>query len=260
LHIASSPDEKLLAVDRLSSGVSNVWIVELAKNIMSRLTFNPSGDYAPVWSADGREVIFSSTRGAHTDLYRKAVGGGDEELLYHSDEDTGAYHSSEDGWILFGSGANFYQLPLAGERKPVAVLKSEFNEDGMAVSGMAAGWPMRLMNETSRYEVYVASYPSFTGRRQISNAGGYQPLWRADGGELFYLTLDGKLVRVGVKSRTALQTSVPRVLFQAPVQVNSKFQEYCVTGDGKRFIFRKPVGEAETRFTVVLNWTAELKR
>jgi len=115
-------------------------------------------------------------------------------------------------------------------------------------------------NESGRYEVYVASYPSFTGRRQVSNAGGCQPLWRGDGKELFYLTLDGKVAVIGVKPGSSLETGAPPILFQPPIQVNPNQTEYAVTRDGKRFIFREAIGETGARFTVVLNWAAGLKK
>ena len=113
--------------------------------------------------------------------------------------------------------------------------------------------------ESGRWEVYVAAFPAFTERRQISSNGGCQPFWRKDGKELFYLTLDGKLMAVDVKGGATLSTGVPQVLFQTPERVNPMQSEYCVTGDGKKFILREPVGERTTPITVVLNWNAEMK-
>jgi protease II len=141
----------------------------------------------------------------------------------------------------------------------VVALKSEFAKDDATVS-RDGRWVAYQSDESGRTEVYVASYPTFTEKRQVSNSGGCQPLWRADSKELFYLTLDGKLAVVEVTSGTALDGGVPRVLFQTPVRVNRYQIEYCVTGDGKRFIFREPVGESSAPITVVLNWAAGLKR
>jgi eukaryotic-like serine/threonine-protein kinase len=260
-QIALSPDEKQLAVERVDpeSGTHNLWILELASGIFSRLTFNPASDYNPVWSLDGRELVFSSVREGHQDLYRKPIRGGDEELLYHSVENKGPYHWSKDGWILFWDGGNFYRLPLVGERKPIVALKSEFNKDLAAVS-RDGRWVAYESQESGRSEVYVASYPTFAGKRQVSNAGGSQPMWRTDGKELFYLTLDGKLAVVDLKVAATLEAGVPHVLFQAPVRVNQSQTEYCVTVDGKRFIFREPEGASTTPTTVVLNWNAGLTR
>jgi dipeptidyl aminopeptidase/acylaminoacyl peptidase len=259
-QIALSPDEKRLAVQRTETDETNLWILELGSGIFSRLTFNPAGDLNPQWSPDGRELLFSSSRNGHLDLYRKSLGGGEAELVYQSQEDKGPFHWSKDGWILFvGTGGTFYRVPLAGERKPLLALKSEFGPDMAAVS-QDGRWVAYESAESGRYEVYLAAYPAFTGKRQVSNAGGCQPLWRRDGRELFYLALDGKLEAVDVRGGATLGTSTPHTLFRAPVTINPNAGQYCVTGDGKRFIFREPVGETAAPITVVLNWTAGLKR
>ena len=85
-------------------------------------------------------------------------------------------------------------------------------------------------------------------------------MWRTDGKELFYLSLDGKMMTVDVRGGSRLETGVPRVLFQTPVPVDPWANQYCVTGDGKKFIFLEPVEEGRELFHVVLNWTAGLKR
>jgi serine/threonine protein kinase/Tol biopolymer transport system component len=258
-QIVLSPDEKRLAVERVNSNIANLWILELASGILSRATFNPAGDVNPVWSPDGRELLFSSRRNGHLDLYRKSIGGGEDELIYHSDEDKGPYSWTKDGWILFNAGPDLYRVPLTGEREPVAALKSEGQKD-LATVPQDGRWVAYESNESGRWEVYLASYPAFGGRRQVSSAGGSQPLWVRDGKELFYLTLDSKLAVVEVKGGATLEAGVPQVLFRTPVRVNPNQTEYVVTGDGQRFIFREPIGETVAPTTVVLNWTAELNR
>ena len=242
------------------SRIRNLWILDLASGIFSRLTFNAKEDSNPVWSPDGRELVFSSNRKGHDDLYRKVIGGAQEEVVYESVDEKGPFVWSKDGWVLFIAGGNFHRLPLAGEREPVVALKSDFSKDLAAVS-RDGRWVAYESAESGRWEIYVASYPAFTERRQVSNAGGCQPLWRRDGKELLYLTLDGKLMAVEVRGGAALTAGVPQVLFQAPVRVNPNQTEYCVSGDGKRFIFREPLGENSVPITtVVLNWAAGLKR
>ena len=103
------------------------------------------------------------------------------------------------------------------------------------------------IDSSKRYDkgrVYVAAFPTFMEKRQVSNGGGYQPLWRRDGRELLYLNREGKLMSVEVKRGTRLQTGPPRVLFQAPDRTPAAVPpRYCVTGDGKRFILPEPVEE-----------------
>jgi hypothetical protein len=107
--------------------------------------------------------------------------------------------------------------------------------------------------------VYVASFPSFGDKRQISSGGGCQALWRRDGKELFYLSLQGKLMAVDVTAGPPFEASAPRVLFQTPILVSPLIDQYAVTGDGRRFILTTPVGEEEP-ITVLVNWTARMKR
>jgi Tol biopolymer transport system component len=264
-QIALSPDEKRLAVERpdRAKNVWNVWILELSSGIFSRLTF--SNDNDPVWSPDGRELLFMSKRHGKMGIYRKVVGGdAPETLLFESD-----YSISEsipEDWLPDGksilfmntNGIAFFQLPLSGDRKPVLLFKSEFEKNEPIVSP-DGHWVAYNSGESGRWEVYVAPFPGFTEKRQVSNSGGGQALWRKDGKELFYLTLDGKMMAVSVKGGAAIETGIPKVLFQTRLTVNPRQDHYCVTGDGMRFLFGEDVGEVTHPVTVVLNWTAGLK-
>jgi hypothetical protein len=113
-------------------------------------------------------------------------------------------------------------------------------------------------SRSGRLEVYIAAFPSFEQEQQVSNNGGLDARWRNDGEELFYASPAG-MMSVDVKRGPRLVTSAPRVLFKTPFEINS-FSQYAVTGDGQRFIILEPVDEATQPFTVVLNWTAGLKR
>jgi Tol biopolymer transport system component len=141
----------------------------------------------------------------------------------------------------------------------VALLTSEFDKDQPRISPDER-WVAYNSLESGRWEIYVAAFPSFDGKRQVSLSGGCQPFWRRDGKELFYLTLDGKLMVAEVKGGATLQTGAPQVLFQTPTRVNPLLGQYRVTADGKKFLFCEPVNEGPEQLTVVLNWDAGLKR
>jgi hypothetical protein len=90
----------------------------------------------------------------------------------------------------------------------------------------------------------------------VSQGGGVWPHWRADGKELFYVGLDGKVMAVEVTASPVFQTGVPQPLFQAPNGYTGD-----VTADGKRFLLSAPLAQnATSPFTVVLNWTAGLNQ
>lgn len=261
-QIALSPDEKRLAVERPNavSHTTNVWILELSSGIFSRLTF--ADEFDPVWSPDGRELLFTSHRGDRMGLYRKAVRASEGTLIYDSPEALYSENWLPDGKsivIIDQEGKAFSPLMLSGNRTPVVLMKSEFGKDEPHVSPDGR-WIAYNTTESGRWEVYVATFPGFTGKRQVSSNGGAQALWRKDGKELFYLSLDGKLMAVDVKAGATIETGVPKALFQTPLAVRPVDDQYCVTADGRRFLIGEPVGDAAKPITVVLNWTAGLKR
>jgi hypothetical protein len=108
--------------------------------------------------------------------------------------------------------------------------------------------------------VYVQPFPASGGKWQISKDGGSFPKWRRDGKEMFYLAADRKMMAVEVQAGANFQASVPRPLFET--RISGPFAHFTVTGDGRRFLVPTPTGEAQasTPATVVLNWTAGIKR
>lgn len=261
--ISMSPDEKHLAVQfRVPESTTyDIWTLELSTGIFFRQTFDPNDDVSAAWSPDARDLIFSSDRRGDEkyDLYRKTLGGGEEVPILESNEGKFAQQWLKDGSILFASANAFYLLPGAGERKPILLHKTGFSQNAARVSSDGR-WVAYQSLESGQREVYIAAFPGFTEKRPVSNNGGRQPLWRKDGKELLYLSPDGKMMSVDVRAGTRLETSPPRVLFQSPVRMDNNGQQYSITGDGKRFIFAEPVEEGGKPFTIVLNWSAGLKR
>ncbi len=115
-------------------------------------------------------------------------------------------------------------------------------------------------NESGRWEVYVAAFPGFTGKRQLSKEGGVQPLWRRDGRELYYVGLDGILRAVAVQTNGSPEFSIPNRLFDTGLSTPSpSIEQYAVSADGQRFLILEPLDEkAQTSVSVILNWQALL--
>src|SRR5262249_24938790 len=142
-----------------------------------------------------------------------------------------------DNSILFTNqdGKTFYRVPIEGEHKPSVLFQTEFEKDQPAVSPDGR-WIAYNSMESGRWEVYVAAFPAFTERRQISNAGGCQPMWRKDGKEIFYLNLEAKLMSVELKNAGAtLESAVPGELFVLPLRVDPIRNQYAVSADGHKF-------------------------
>ena len=277
LDVALSPDGKRAAAVQDQTTNRDIWIIDVARNIPTRFTFDVAQDRFPVWSPDGTRLVFGSDRRARGifDIYRKDAGySGNEELLFKS----GAPLSwSPDGRnLLYLSNdpktrADLWVLPdpagAAGERKPTPYLQTPFNE----VQGQFSPdgrWIAYASDDAvqGQYQIYVQSFPPGTGKFQISTgAGGTQPRWRRDGKELFYIAADGKLMAVEVKTGHGFEPGVPKPLFDPRILSggpNASFR-YDVAADGKRFLVNSTYSAAENSapdpITVVLNWTAGLK-
>jgi DNA-binding winged helix-turn-helix (wHTH) protein/Tol biopolymer transport system component len=265
-EVRISPDETRVAVQQPDphTGKPGIRAMELSTGILTAVTSNQAASRDPVWSPSGRELVFTSDQGGQHCLYKKIVGSENEELLFPSNDqrDFAAMQWLPDRSILLRSVWDFSRLPLTGKRELELLLKTEHATTLPQVSpdGHSVAYQSDESVRSGLFEVYLAAFPSFGEKRQVSNASGCQPLWRKDGRELFYLSLDGNLMSVDVGCTAGLKTSVPKVLFRAPGPVQWRFNQYCVTGDGKRFIFGEPVEEPGKPFTIVLNWTAGLKR
>jgi Tol biopolymer transport system component len=275
-----SPDGKRIAVHRHDGAGGDVWLVEAAGGKTSRLTFDASQENSsPIWSPDGSRIVFGSRRNGKWGLYQKLSNGtGNEELLVESDLVKSPTSWSADGEIILymvldpKTNADVWALPLTGDRKPFPVLQTPFVESHPQISPNGK-WIAYSSDETGRREIYVQSFPPGAGKWQISTNGGFYPRWRRDGKELFYMeTLSrGKLLSVEVNANGAtLESSVPRPLFDSGY-INLSFSHtgnwntYAVSADGQRFLVPRPesslTGELNsTPITVVLNWTAGLKK
>jgi hypothetical protein len=144
---------------------------------------------------------------------------------------------------------------MVGDRKPIAFANTAFVEDSPSFSPDGR-WLAYSSNESGALQVYVQPFPP-TGRKHlVSQNGGGQPMWRADGRELYFLAADGTINAVAVTTGTQFESGIPARLFDAPVATNfSGRRQYAVTGDGQRFLFIAPPSSAESApITVVTNW------
>src|SRR6266516_3530025 len=269
-----SPDEKRLAVVRFDpqAGSPDIWLIDLARNTPSRFTFDPASESSPVWSPDGSRIVFASNRDGVANLYQKlSSGAGNDEVLLKSADPSSPQDWSADGrFILYNmlsprTGVDIWLLPLFGDQKPTPFIQTEFSEIQARFSPDGR-WVAYASNESGSFQVYVQSFPSSGGKWQVSTGGGAHPQWRREGKELFYLAPDRKLMAVEVNGAgPTFVPGVPVPLFEVHVSPNfpgpGGVTYYDVTGDGQRFLANTLVGEsAPVPFTIVMNWTAALKR
>lgn len=275
-----SPDERAIAVNRGEQG-SDIWIFDRFRGGSTKFTFDPANDDHPLWSPDGKNIVFSSTRdGGAGNLYIKPSGGADQEqLVLKSDYAKTPTDWSRDGrFIIYEdrdpkTGADLMVLPMSGDRKPMEFLRTPFNERQARLSPDGR-WMAYISDESGRPEVYVQTFPPTGSKWLISTEGGIQPRWRSDGKELFYLSpvADDQFTAVDILSKPGdaeFKAGTPKKLFDINVftggQPGTQRNSYDIAKDGQRFLLNGGVGASAATplrpvVTLVLNWTAALSK
>jgi serine/threonine-protein kinase len=263
-----SPDGTRLAVNILANSEQQIWIRELDRGPLPKLTFT-GWNQRPAWTPDGRFVAFGSRRTGDLDLYiRRADGTGQAELLLDEEEGLGEVTFSPDGeWLVYRVNRGGRDLfarrigaDLSVDSVPVPLVTTEFSETSPAVSPDGR-WLAYISNESGQYQVYVRPFPNTDdGRWQISTDGGREPVWAHSGRELFYKE-GADLMVVDVLPGATFVTGERRVLF--PVQGHRwsvVHQFYDVTPDDQRFVMIRDRGAEQLgELIVVENFFEELK-
>jgi len=262
-----SPDGKKIAYYLDSSGY-DVWNYDLARGVKTPMTFGSGsgqGNLYPVWSPDGRRIVYTSYRNGKYGLYLKASdGSGSEELLLDAvDRIRFSTDWSPDGkFLTYIEGAQggwaIWMLPFDGERKPYLFRKSDFAEREASFSSDGK-WVAYCSNESGEYRVYAVPFPGPGGKWQVSPGGGCGPRWRRDGKEIFYLSSDNKMMATEVKATgSSLEVGATHALFGTrPYGVFGRFD---VSADGQRFAIPYEAGQPSAAITLVVNWPAALKK
>jgi Tol biopolymer transport system component len=261
-----SPDGTRASLSIPGGNGQDIWIYDVPRGLRTRFTFGPEVAATSLWSPDGSRIVFNSNRKGHFDLYQKASSGaGNEEVLLEDNLEKYPESWSPDGqFILYhdlggSTGYDLYILPLSGDRKPHPFLQTRFDE--LAGQFSPDGhWVAYQSNESGRPEVYVTPFPGQRGKWQISTGGGAYPRWRHDGAEIFYLTPDNKLMAAAVNGKgSSFEVGAVKPLFQTRASRNR--YEYAASADGQRFLINTaPEQPASAPITVVLNWTAGLRK
>ena len=263
-----SPDGKRAAVSIPDEGKGrNIWIYDVARGLRTRFTFDPADQLTSIWSPDGARILFNSRRNGSLDLYEKAASGaGSEDTLLSDKVDKFPASWSPDGkFILYVSSGpsrsnDLFVLPLTGDRKPVPFPPTSFSEPEARISPDGR-WVAYSSNESGRNEIYVASFPGPGGKWQVSTAGGSYPRWRHDGSEIFYLAPNNGLMAAEVGGKGAgFEVGAVKPLFATRISTRGSY-EYDVSPDGQKFLVAAaPEQAGSSPITVVLNWTAGLKK
>ena len=267
--IALSPDGKraLTSMYDADGRPSDIWIIDFSRPNRSRLTFDPYSDGEAVWSPDGNRIVFTSNRGdnGHTNLYITSTNssGNDQQLLVADAEDIPTSWSKDGQYILImrltNGRASIWSFRPNIDKEAKPVLQSSAFDQGTPVFSPNGRFFAYTSNESGKYEVYVQSFPPSGNKWPISSGGGVLPKWPGNGQELFYLTLDGKVMAVDVKTESVFESGTPKQLFQTDIKQRSGLP-YDVIPDGSRFLINATADKSNSPVVVVINWTSRLKQ
>jgi dipeptidyl aminopeptidase/acylaminoacyl peptidase len=273
---ALSPDGSRLAFRQRTGGNQDIWVKELPRGPLTRLTSDSALDQKPHWSPDGAWVTFQSSRaGGDRDVWTtRADGVGEPRLLFNAPMPIAASFWTPDGrWLVLRTSGPAGQL---GGRDILAVrpgvdsvarplLTSRFDEQGPAVSPDSR-WIAYVTNETGSNEVVVRPFPDVDGGRwPVSTAGGGSPLWAHSGHELFYIDGKNDIIDVQVDIRNGFHVGEAKRLFHLGGEyylTPDITGEYDITPDDQRFLFarRANAGRSTATATILVeHWTEELK-
>jgi eukaryotic-like serine/threonine-protein kinase len=263
-----SPDGRALAVTMEEPGqASDIWVLDLARGGRSRLTSGGGADFYPLWTTDGREIVYVSEVPVFDIYRRRADASTPPQPVVISASDKYPYSFTPDGRTLLyesrGAPETFVALMSLddAEAKPdtIRLPGRRVSEPALSPDGR---WLAYSSFESRRSEVYLVRYPEVTAqRRQVSVDGGALPIWTQGGREIVYI--DRNSVQAVSFDPVSGELGQPELLFRGSfptTTTGSSGRTYDVTPDGQRFVLvRRPPEQAARRVVVVKNFMRELE-
>jgi hypothetical protein len=219
-----------------------------------------SGFY-PLWSPDGDEIVYSTSRGESFDIYRRPVDlSRPEEVYLDVEHNLRSGDWSPQGVLVIreeipGKGMDLHTIADIDDPTMLPLLEGDDDELAPVVS-FDGKWLAYVSNYSGSDEVYVTSFPEAGGRRQISIKGGTSPTWAPDGSAIYYFE-GSKLIEVGIETEPHFRVTGRRTLFEGDYVQYRWSRQYDIHPDGKRFIVIK--NPARGDLEVVTNWFRELR-
>jgi len=278
LNPSVAPTGHRVVVSRTVQGNIDIWLLDGSR--ISRVTTDAATDMFPIWSYDGKQIVFRSIRSGAGELYSTSPsGGGTDQRIVASDQLLTANSWSADGRFMLymtndpKTGMDLMVMPMFGDRKPFVFLKTPFREVYGAFSPDSR-WVAYQSNVSGRPEIYIRPFvppnavaPAGTSegeQLQVSSAGGISPLWRADGKELYYLSPAGAMMAVSINLKgSTIDLGAPVQLF--PTQISGsgvdtqQGRQYGVASDGM-FVINTELHGVVGPITLIQNWDFQSKK
>ena len=263
--LALSPDGRRLAVAITSGREQNIWVKELERGPLSKLTFGDSSHSRPVWTPDGRSVVYVGAAGK---LYQKRADGiGNDSVLADLGQNSwGEAAMSRDGaWLVMrslgaGSVRDIYALRTNGDTVLHALVATPADEYAPALSPDGR-WLAYVSEESGSPEVFVRPFPNTSeGKYQVSLAGGVEPVWAHSGRELFFVNPANQLLASEVTTAPRFSVGRQQVLFSvAGFSRDLNHRAYAIAPDDRRFVMIQNILFASGDLVMVENWFEVLK-
>jgi serine/threonine-protein kinase len=266
-----SPDGQRVALD-IRDQQNDIWIWDFSRRVLTRLTTDAAADQYPVWTPDGRRIVFASSRsGAPNLFWQPADGTGAAERLVTDPYLQYPFTFTPDGKSLVlrstnpKTGPDLSLMSMDGDRTTKPLIQTSFNEQNADLSPDGR-WIAYQSNESGRDEVHVRPFPAVEGGHwQISTDGGSRPVWARSGRELFFVDTRGRIMAIPVQAGASLTSGNPAVAVDVAGVGGFVGRSYDVSSDGRRFLVirngtRTDDKTAPPQLNVILNWDEELKR
>jgi serine/threonine-protein kinase len=264
--LALSPDGRRLAVIIASGREQNLWIKELDRGPLSKLTFGDSASSRPSWSSDGRSVVYVG--GVAGKLYQKrADGTGKDSVLANFGKNNWgeASYSRDGAWLILrsfnaGSIRDIYAQRTNGDTALRTLVATPVDEYAPALSP-DGHWLAYVSMESGAPEVYVRPFPNTSdGKYQISLKGGSEPVWAHSGRELFFVNAANQLIAAEVTTSPRFSVGKQQVLFPVGLFTrDANHSAYAVAPDDRRFVMVQGITLASGELVMVENWLQVLK-
>jgi Tol biopolymer transport system component len=256
-----SPDRSRVAVEIVDrTGNRDIFILDVARNISTRFTFDSGRDASPVWIDKGSRIVWQGP----TRLYVKPSNGAGREEVLHPEPWIPDDEVSGGGGLLLhpGQPRQIWLLPLSGadrSMKPVVDERTLITQARLSPDGK---WLAYASSNAGVFDIWLQAFPTPSGKWRASTEGGIQPKWRGDGKELFYIAPTGTLMAVPITYGGSIEPGPPVPLFPMGVETTTGafWHQYDVTPDGQRFLTNARVDGTTGPMTVVLDWPQSFRR
>jgi Tol biopolymer transport system component len=256
---------KLVAGRAKSSDLQNLWVMDmLGKDPPYPLTIGDFQDVDPRWIFDSGRVIFGSTRDPHRSPYQVKIPRSEPELIHSFDVASFSLDdvSPDDQYIIYHDAgcSNLWRYNLSGEEEPEKITDYQTGSVDQAQFSPDGRWIAYHTDESNRDEIKVISFPKKGELKSVSVEGGRQPTWGKNGKELYFLSLDGKLMVVDILAGETFRKGSIRSLFPTGVIFDRDTESYVPDPSGEKFLFLRPVEQNQgNSFKVIRYWTKLLE-